>query len=393
MAMQKTTPASGKWTTPGSSSALCVLCLDDKKGNVHRPALPPSLYNTMIAPYLRFGDPVPGQLYALGGRNGQEGALATVEMFDTWHGEWVSCPSMLSRRAGCAGAALPDGRLLVTGGYDERGHVEGTLGKCEVFDPKLQRWESFPSLFFGRWGHGCAVLRSCVYVVGGCFLPEDEFPHENLEETMRSCEVYDFSRGQWSHSAELNVARAGARVVALGDRCLLAFGGCDSVSALASVELYDPETNCWTLLDTEMLSERSAAACAVLDGESVLVAGGYPSLSSTEIFRVTEGADVASATSATTHLAHDTVKRLGGQAATISLPAFDGEYPHCDRTCVVIAGGVDGEEPDATQRFVDARVYDIVDHEWRPEGSFPCVPTPRTAMALVVGPGCLCGHP
>lgn len=302
---------------------------------------------------------------------------------------------MAHRRAGCAGAALPDGRLLVTGGYDELGHIEGTLATCEVFDPKAQKWAPFPSLTFGRWGHGCVHLRGLVYVVGGCFLPEGRPLLEDFEETMRGCEVYDPSTGVWSKAAELNVARAGARVVALDDRCLLAFGGCDGTSAVASVELYDPAINRWSLLSTEMLSERGAAACSALDGERVLVAGGYPALSSAEIFSVPvdESSSVELETeSAATQQARDmTVGRLGGQAATINLPAFDGEFPFCDRSCVVIAGG-EGEEPDE-QLFVDTLVYDVIDDEWRPEGSFPRLPTPRTAMALIVAPGKIYGHP
>jgi len=347
-----------------------------------------------LATFLHFDDPVPGQLYAVGGRNRTEGALATVEMFDTWHGRWVQCPRMSRRRAGCAGAALPDGRLLATGGYDERGHVEGTLDECEVFDPRTQRWSAFPALSTGRWGHGCVLLQGRIFVVGGCFLPEGKPPFEEFEETLCGCEVFDPATGMWAESAKLNVARAGARVVALGDRCLLAFGGCDSTSAVASVECYDPETDVWTLLDTKMLSERSAAACAALDGESVLVAGGYPALSTAEIFSVDTSAGSSRASSGSTRSAYEmSVGRLGGQAATINLPS-GGAFPVCDTPCVVVVGGEDGREPeDASQLFTDSLVYDIVAQEWRPQGSFPCVITPRTAMALIVGPGQILGHP
>eukprot|EP00971_Amphidinium_carterae_P129197 2559157-Amphidinium_carterae.1 len=47
--------------------------------------LPQAIY-TQIAPFLRFVDPLPNQLYAVGGRNQQQGPLNTVEMFDSWHG-------------------------------------------------------------------------------------------------------------------------------------------------------------------------------------------------------------------------------------------------------------------------------------------------------------------
>merc|ERR1719210_1946469 len=114
--------------------------MDDRKGNPHRVhmSLPPCIYSEGIAPFLRFDKPLRNQLYAVGGRNQQQDPLDTVEMFDTWNGRWVTCPSMLARRAGCAAATLPNGRLLVVGGYDQRGIVEGLLGTCEVFDPAKQ---------------------------------------------------------------------------------------------------------------------------------------------------------------------------------------------------------------------------------------------------------------
>lgn len=39
-----------------------------------------------------------------------------VEMFNTYHGQWVPMPSMPKRRAGSAAAVLDDGRMMVIGG-------------------------------------------------------------------------------------------------------------------------------------------------------------------------------------------------------------------------------------------------------------------------------------
>jgi hypothetical protein len=78
-------------------------------------------------------------------------------MFDTWHGKWVGCKAMPTARAGCAAAPLPDGRIMVVGGYDEHGIVAGLLATCDVYNPKKQCWEeqgTIPSLRRARWGHG-----------------------------------------------------------------------------------------------------------------------------------------------------------------------------------------------------------------------------------------------
>ncbi|CAK0842216.1 unnamed protein product, partial [Prorocentrum cordatum] len=112
--------------------ALACLILGEEKSSPPRPhPLPRALYGDAIASFLHFDEPVPNQLYVIGGRNREEGPLDTVEMFDTWYGCWVQCPSMSARRAGCAAAVLPDERILCVGGYDANGIVKGLLASCE----------------------------------------------------------------------------------------------------------------------------------------------------------------------------------------------------------------------------------------------------------------------
>ncbi|CAE8606782.1 unnamed protein product, partial [Polarella glacialis] len=197
---------------------------------------------------------------------------------------------MTVRRAGCAAAALPDGRLLVAGGYDEKGIVGGVLGSCEVFDPASQVWSrNCAGLRRARWGHGCAELGGLVYAVGGCALIAGSIPREELMETLRTCEVYDPSADTWSPAASLNVARAGARLVAIAGGQLAAVGGCDDVfgraEMLASVEIFG-EGGSWALLDTQLRVPRTTAAAVALDDCRILVVGGAPSLSSAEVYHM-----------------------------------------------------------------------------------------------------------
>lgn len=397
------------WTEPGVSSALCWLAIDDRKGNPRRPAhLPHSLYSDIIAPFLHFDTPLPNQLYAIGGRNQQQGPLDTVEMFDTWHGRWVMCPKMSARRAGCAAAVLPDGRMLVVGGYDENGIVKGLLSTCEAFNPQEKHWDAtIAPLQRARWGHGCASIGGLVYAVGGCSLRPGAPPREAFMETLRSCEVYDPVANQWSVCADLHMARAGSRVVTLGDRFLAAVGGCDDVfgraEMLPTVELFDINVGYWVLLDLQLSTPRTTAAVAALDDSRILVIGGAPSLSSAEVYRVPNPTvchrpvdhDPECCTPAVCDMAEG---RMGCQAVALQLPASDSQYPLCTRQCVVVVGGENGDEDwDYEQahvrQFSSVLVYDTEGDEWRTEGSFPSMPTPRTAMALCVGLGRIQGYP
>lgn len=398
-----------QWTDEGVSLALCWMAIDDRKGNPNRPSLPGCLYGNVIAPFLQFRGAVADQLYVIGGRDHQQDPLSLVEMFDSWNWRWVTCPPMTTRRAGCAAAALPDGQLLVVGGYDERGIVRGVLASCEAFDPMKQVWgHGCADLRRARWGHGCAVLDGLVYVVGGCALRAGGPPGEDLMETLRTCETYDAADGTWHTCPSLHVARAGARLVVLGGRQLAAVGGCDDVfgraEMLSSVELYDPGTRRWSLLDAHLAIPRTTAAAAAIDGQRILVTGGAPSLASAEVYHMPG----ASGGSCFRNQREDEMRgsrpicdmaegRMGCQAVVMTLPSGDRRTPQRPRRCVVVVGGENGDEDwesDAAlvRQFSSVLVYDADSGEWRAKDAFPPIPTARTAMAICLAPGRVSGH-
>ncbi|CAE8620763.1 unnamed protein product [Polarella glacialis] len=400
----------GPWTEEGVSSKLCWVAIDDRKGNSTRQcqSLPQPLYSQMIASFLRFEGPVPDQLYVVGGRDHNQDPLNVVEMFDAWHGRWVTCPSMTVRRAGCAAAALPDGRLLVAGGYNEQGIVNGVLGSCEVFEPSSQEWsQKCANLLRARWGHGCAVLGGLVYAVGGCALLAGSMPGEEMMETLKTCEVYNPATDKWSSSTSLNVARAGARLVSVAGGQLAAVGGCDDVfgraEMLASIEILNKGTGVWTLLSTQLGVPRTTAAAVALDDSRILVMGGAPSLSSAEVYhmpkRGTSPADCSGGSSLP--ICDMAEGRMGCQAVAMRLPAPGKTFPTCTRQCVVVVGGENGDDDwddegtgsPLARQFSSVLVYDAEEGKWRSTDAFPGLPTPRTAMALCVAPGLVAGHP
>jgi len=250
-----------------------------------------------------------------------------------------------------------------------------------------------------------------VYVVGGCSLRPRAPPHDAFMETLRGCEVYDPSSNSWSFCADLSMARAGSRVVALSDRFLAAVGGCDDVfgraEMLPTVELFDIQVGKWTLLDVQLSTPRTTAAVAAMDDRRILVIGGAPSLSSAEVYHVppTDEAECnqdGHVLQLQYPLKGPTVSdmvegRTGCQAVALDLPAPGKSYPVCTRQCVLVVGGENGDDDwDYDQahvwQFSSVLVYDVASDEWRPEESFPPMPTPRTAMALCVGPGRISGY-
>jgi len=397
------------------------------------PPLPACLYDVAIAPFLRFDTPLPDQMYAVGGRKGDD-VLNTVEMFDTWNGCWVTCPPMAVRRCGCAAATLPNGSMMVVGGYDERGIIDGLLASCEVFDPAAQHWSiTTASLKRPRWGHACGCLEGQVYAVGGCSLRAGAPPHEAFMETLSSCEVYDpcaaSEEKAWRRCADLRVARSGARVVALGNQRLAVIGGCDDVfgrsEVLSSIELFDASANRWELLEPLLRVPRSTAAVAALDDSHMLVVGGTPALTSAELYELPTCSDAVDGSSSvggggegadspnigsrrccfvgggSVFCSSIAEGRMGCRAVALRLPAPGRAFPLCTELCVVVVGGESSAEVSDEDwhdggnvgRQLDAvLVFDVAKGEWRPYGSFPSMPTPRTACALCLSPGMVAGH-
>jgi hypothetical protein len=407
-----------------SSRAACV-----------RRALPPALWAENVAPFLRFDAPLPNMLYAFGGRNQGRGPLDAVEMFDTWHGRWVPCAPMPTRRAGSGAALLPDQRMMVIGGYDERGIAEGLLATCDVYNPFTMQWGEAGAapLARKRWGHGCASLGGKVYVVGGCSLQPDAQPQEAFMETLRCCEVYNSDENTWSACAPLQVARSGSRVVAIDERYLAAIGGCDDVFGRAetqpTVELYDSTTGQWSLLEWRLENPRTTAAVASIGSGRLLVVGGAPSLSSAEVYQVRvpqeEGSSrwngtpqrgISRCTSSSSNnadaqsqrgdevmpkIADITEGRMGCQAVVVNLPQPGAPYPLANRPCVVIVGGERCEEEGAgndwprVRQFQSIPVFDVVTGKWQEDSELvmPSMAAARTAVALCVGVGYVSSEP
>jgi len=384
-----------------------------------RPPLPAALYVELVAPFLRFEGPVPNMMYVFGGRVPLAGFQTlrpsrdivknSVEMLDTWHGRWVQCPPMPRNRAGAAAACLPDGRIIICGGYDERGVVAGLLSACDIFCPWEERWEAGASqLLRGRWGHGCASLAGCVYAVGGCSVWQPGMGMRTaFMETLTSCEVLveESGRSCWQACGSLQVARSGARVVAVGEKHLVAVGGCEDpfgrVLMQASMEVYDAELRCWSLLDLQLGTPRTCAVVTALDDHRVLVAGGGnadqpPGAPEKKVEVISISAPCgkrAAARKSTEKLLDDCSNtpdlltgRVGCQAAVVDLPNTSTGYPVSNQRCLLAIGGERCDRKAESQMF--NRVLNLETGVWCSEGLVPpSISPPRTAVALCVGVG------
>lgn len=108
-----------------------------------------------------------GVFYALGGRDGDIGAISgSVYAFDEETKTWCETAPMPTPRGGTA-AALIGGKIVVVGGEGNAGDPAGVFREAEGFDPVANRWEILTPLSEGRHGTGAAAVNDVFYFPGG----------------------------------------------------------------------------------------------------------------------------------------------------------------------------------------------------------------------------------
>lgn len=209
-----------------------------------------------------------GHILAIGGcvTNGCEAgaASATVDIFSEDGRRLLSTGRLLARRLGPQAAALPDGRVLVLGGWVGRSASATT----EIFDPG--RGTSIP----GPEMIGPRDLATVVVLADGKILIAGGFDGNRLRT---DAEIFDPATLQMRKIGSLNQARSGATGTLLPNGKVLIVGGGKSVSpnreALASAELFDPATGTFKLTGSLAQGRYKHGAIALASGD-VLVVGG-----------------------------------------------------------------------------------------------------------------------
>ena len=207
--------------------------------------------------------------------------LASAELYDPGNGRWVPAASMHQVRSGHTATLLPDGRVLVAGGYDIQGgieaNVEGGMGRttAELYNPDTGRWTATRSMTVPRAGHTATLLSDGrVLVAGG---------DRGEMDGGRSAELYDPGSGRWTATGSMTDDRSNHTATLLIDGRVLVTGGfagsgytvdvpCAGPSAPCSAELYDPGNGRWTATG-KMHADRIGHTATLLPDSTVLVVG------------------------------------------------------------------------------------------------------------------------
>jgi hypothetical protein len=280
-----------------------------------------------------------GRVLTVGG-NSASGVTNTVELYNS-NGTYSIGPVMHQARANAACVALPDGRVLVSGGTDGA----SALATAEVFDPAANAWTVTAGMSTPRSNHTATLLPwGAVLIAGG--------------DDAGTVEAYT-TAGQFLPVGKLSTPRTDYAVTALPNHKVLIIGGSNGSNPLSSIDVYDADKNTIAAGGQMLVTRKNFGAATLIDG-TVLITGGYAAdgsvLNTSEIYDPATGESMGGPAMA--------MARAGHQAYTLP-----------NNGSVVLVGGTDGNA---------ALGYSEIYTPW--SGRFQSTPmnTPRSGLTAAM---------
>lgn len=187
-------------------------------------------------------------------------------------GTWAPTASMLVATAFSGVVALPDGEILVAGGF-QGAVTPAVVATSQIYNPSTGSWSATGSMHVPRAGFQALLLKDGDVLVAGGEIAQNDVTN--------TAEIYNPGTGTWTMTGNMTYPRLNYQAVLLNDGRVFVEGG--SLANGSSVaEIYNPATGIWTLTPPQPFPREEALAVRLPDGD-VLVAGGSTSTTTTTL--------------------------------------------------------------------------------------------------------------
>ena len=188
-------------------------------------------------------------------------AIASAEIFDPETNTFTPAGDMNEPRDGHTATLLPNGLVLIVGGWNQNGRT----ATAEIYDPETGTFHYTGSLMTPRQGMTANLLKNGQVLISG---------GDSARNTPQLiAEIYDPSTQKFISTGELNAGRMAHSATLLDDGSVLLVGGASGEKVLASAEMYNPNTGKFILAKDANEIRYKHSAVLMQDG-TVLVIGG-----------------------------------------------------------------------------------------------------------------------
>jgi hypothetical protein len=178
----------------------------------------------------------------------------SAELYDPDTGAWGYAGSLIQPRAAHSATLLPNGQVLVAGGYSNLvGRGYNILHSAELYDPATENWRTAGSFVAIQGSNSATLLANGKVLAIGSSDPR--------AVPFNTAELFDPASGTWTLTA---APRGGGITTLLPNGKVLAV-------QRSSAELYDPSTERWE--STGKLNAINADTAILLQNGKVLVTG------------------------------------------------------------------------------------------------------------------------
>ena len=202
-------------------------------------------------------------------------ALNTAELYDPAADTFTALTALMRlTRTSHTATLLPSGQVLLAGGQTDNNNGDGT-STAELYDPVANTFTALTAkLSTPRGGHTATLLpNGKVLLAGG---------YNNSSVSLSSAEAYDpVAQTFTALTATMTSPRSEHAATLLPNGKTLLTGGGSSHTTVNTAEVYDPTANTFTAVTATMTSTRAGHTSSLLPSGLVLLTGGGTVLSFT----------------------------------------------------------------------------------------------------------------
>jgi hypothetical protein len=265
---------------------------------------------------------------------GTPGGLATAERFDPDSGEFSATGRMGMPRVGSTSTVLLDGRVLIAGGFTAAPGGGQATDYAELFDPLTNAFAATGPMMSTRDSHTATMLPDGRVLIAGGWNGRRADATDDPPWNPLFVELFDPRSGVFSMGRDMSTTRIGHRAVRLVSGRVLLLGGVPAIQNRheqppnpAYAEIFDPASGAISPLTTPSAARQEYTATALPNGMVLMLGGKIDgrAVATAELFNPATGAVTSAPGLAVARFGHAALLMPDGRVLVIGGTGDDGK--------------------------------------------------------------------